>query len=69
MGRTRTMTLAGGRFGPHFTTQHTEKQWPSHFTRRQYEIKLWLNDCKDERRFDKWLTLCKHYGAEYYEED
>ena len=70
--RRATMNIGSGLYG-HATnvTPNSEKHWPplNERTRTEYGERLWLDECREERMFYSWLTKCKHYSAEYYEED
>ena len=66
------MNLGSGLYGPATNvTPNGEKHWPpiNERTRTEYGDKLWFDECREEHMLLSWLTKCKHYSAEYYEED
>ena len=69
---TKMTICGGGLYGAVMNvTPNASKHWPplNERTRIEYRDKLRLDECMEERIFDTWLTKCKHYSAEYYEED
>jgi hypothetical protein len=65
------MNIGSGLYGPATNvTPNGEKHWPplNERARTEYMDKLWLDECSAERMFLSWLTKCKHYTAEYYED-
>ncbi len=65
------MNIGSGLYGPATNvTPKGEKHWPplNERTRTGYRDKLWLDECREEHMFLSWLTKCKHYSAEYYED-
>ncbi len=66
------MNIGSGLYGPATNvTPNGEKHWPplNERTRTEYRDKLWLDECREEHMFLSWITKCKHYSVEYYEED
>ena len=66
------MNIGSGLDGPaNNVTPNGEKHWPplNERTRTEYRDKLWLDECREEHMFLFWITKCKHYSVEYYEED
>ena len=66
------MTLGGGLYGPVLNVEpRGKKYWPppSNHTRTQYVIGLIKDKDIKEYIFKTWLEMCKHYDADYYEED
>jgi len=65
------MNIGSGLYGPATNiAPNGRKQWPplNENTRAEYMDKLWLDERMEERIFLSWLTKCKHYSAEYYED-
>ena len=67
------MTLSGGFYARGWNKKQppTEKHWQpiSGRSRVEHGIGQFIEYCKDESLFENWLTKCKQYGAEYYDED
>jgi hypothetical protein len=66
------LTLGGGLYGPFLNVEpRGKKYWPppSNQTRTQYVIGLIKDRNIKEVVFITWLEMCKHYDADYYEED
>jgi hypothetical protein len=65
------MNIGSGLYGPtRNVTPKGEKNWPplSERTRAEYRDKLLLDERGEMRIFLSWLSECKHYSAEYYED-
>ena len=65
------MNIGSGLYGPATNvTPNGGKHWPplNECSRAEYIDKLWLDECMEEHMFLSWLTKCKHYSAEYFED-
>ena len=65
------MNIGSGLYGPATNVvPNGWKHWPplSENTRTSYRDKLWFDEHMEESMFFSWLTKCKHYSAEYYED-